>query len=176
MEQGLIQIYTGEGKGKTTAAVGLLTRAIGNGLNCRFVSFFKNFERYCPGELSILQKLGVKVDSFVKYSPCFDPDIPFENMRKDCIDALEFVLNDLFSDSSIDLLVLDEINNALRHEFISSQELIALMDKKPKTMELILTGKGATEAVMKKADLVSQIKKIKHPYDNNIGARKGIEY
>lgn len=176
MEQGLIQIYTGDGKGKTTAAVGLLIRATGQGLKCCLVSFFKDFERYTTGELSILKKIGVDIHSFVKRSPCFDPDVPFEEMRKDCLDVLEFVSNKLFSDERLDLLVLDEINNALRYEFITEQEMIDFMDKKPVTLELVLTGRGATDAVMKKADLVSNIEKVKHPYDNNILGRKGVEY
>ncbi len=176
IEKGLIQNYTGEGKGKTTAAVGLLVRAVGQGLKCCFVSFFKDFERHYSGELAVFEKLDIKVYSFVKCSPCFNPDIPFKEMRDSCLSALDTVSNELFSDASIELLVLDEINNALRYKFISDQEMIAFMDKKPSSMELILTGRGASETVMERSDLVSKIKKIKHPYDKNIGERKGIEY
>lgn len=176
MEQGLIQIYAGDGKGKTTASIGLTVRAVGQGLNCCFVFFFKDLDSYVTGELPILKKLGVKIYNFVLRSPRFNPEVPFEEMKNDFTKALEYIVKNIFSDTSIDLLVLDEINHALKYGYITDQEMIHFMDQKPKGMELVLTGRGATEAVMKKADLVSRIEKIKHPYDLRIKGRKGIEY
>jgi len=88
---------------------------------------------------------------------------------------LEFIRG-LFADGTWDILVLDELNIALRDGFLKEEELLALLEAKPQKLELILTGRGATEGIMEKADLVSQIKKIKHPYDQGVQGREGIEY
>ena len=86
------------------------------------------------------------------------------------------LIKELFQDESWDMLVLDEINITVRDGFLKEGEVLSLLDAKPEKLELILTGRGATEKVLDKADLVSEIKEVKHPYEQGIGSRKGIEY
>ncbi len=174
-ENGLIQVYTGEGKGKTTAAIGLAVRAAGHGFKVGFVSFFKDPEVFGDGEYQSLQKLGIKTFLFAKKHPHFYKELNPEDVRQQCYQGLEFVKG-LFSDPSWDMLVLDEINIAVRDGFLKEEEVISLLEIKPEKLELILTGRGATERIIEKADLVSEIKEVKHPYTQGIGSREGIEY
>lgn len=175
MNKGLIQVYTGDGKGKTTSAVGLVTRAVAHGLKICFVSFYKDPSKYNYGEFKSLKKLGVDIYTFAKTHPYFSKNISIEKVKAETQKGLRFVLG-LFKENKYDIIVLDEILIGLRDKFISENELIDLINKKPEKIELVLTGRGATKALIAKADLVSEIKKIKHPYDKGIQRRKGIEY
>jgi cob(I)alamin adenosyltransferase len=173
---GLVQIYTGDGKGKTTSSIGLTVRAIGRGFKVCYVFFFKNFSIYPTGELEILEKLGVKTFSFALDTPLFRPSVSRESVREGCLNALNFIKNELFVNEAPDLLVLDEINNAIPNAYLSDDEIIDLIKHKPVPMELVLTGRGASQKIMSAADLVSKIEKIKHPFDSGVPRRKGIEY
>ncbi|MEO0262889.1 MAG: cob(I)yrinic acid a,c-diamide adenosyltransferase [candidate division WOR-3 bacterium] len=175
MKKGLIQIYTGDGKGKTTAAVGLAVRASFYNLKVCFIYFHKDPERWGYGELENLKKLGVDVIGFASKHPHFDKDVSFEDVRRECLKGLEFV-EKIFNENKYDIIILDEINISVRDGFLKEEEILSLLDKKPYGIELILTGRGATEKMIEKADLVSEVKKIKHPFDKGIFARKGIEF
>jgi cob(I)alamin adenosyltransferase len=96
-------------------------------------------------------------------------------MRLKCLKGINFIKK-LYTQNKYDLLILDEINIGLRDKFLKEKEVLEILKTKPNKLELVLTGRGATKAIIKKADLVSEIKKIKHPYDSGIQARKGIEY
>ena len=153
-EKGLIQIYTGDGKGKSTAAIGQAVRAAGHGFKVGFISFFKP-----PA----------------KKHPHFYKEVSSDQLREECSKGIEFV-KELFKDESWDMLVLDELDIALRDGFLKEEEVLALLRAKPEKLELILTGRGATEKVTKEADLVTEVKKVKHPYDQGVQGREGIEY
>lgn len=175
MEKGLIQVYTGDGKGKTTAACGLAVRARSHGLNVGYVYFHKEPEAWDYGEHKILEGLGVKVFGFAKKHPHFYKDASFEEIRKECLLGLEFIKK-LYGESKYDLLILDEINISIRDGFLKEEEVLEIMEKKPEKLELVLTGRGATQRIIEKADLVSRIEEIKHPYSLGVQRRKGIEY
>lgn len=174
-ETGLIQIYTGDGKGKTTAAVGQIVRAIGHDLNVCLAYFHKNPEEFEYGEFSVLEKLGVKVEGFAKKHPHFNEGISKKRMRDESLKGLEFIKK-IFKEESFDLVVLDEIIISVRDGFLKEEELLEILEIKPEKTELILTGRRASERLIEKADLVTEVKKIKHPYDEGIGCRRGIEF
>ena len=173
-EKGLIQVYTGDGKGKSTAAIGQAVRAAGHGYNVGFVSFFKDPEVFGYGEYEPLQKLGVKTFLFAKKHPHFYNKLGLNEVREECLNGVEFI-KELFQ-QSWDMLVLDEINIAIRDGFLKEEEVLSLLEAKPERLELVLTGRGATEGIIAKADLVSEIKEVKHPYEQGMGSREGIEY
>ncbi|MBU0693907.1 MAG: cob(I)yrinic acid a,c-diamide adenosyltransferase [Candidatus Omnitrophica bacterium] len=173
--KGLIQIYTGDGKGKTTAAVGLAVRARGHGLRVCYVYFYKDPEKWGYSEHIVLKKVGVDVFAFAKSHPSCSKKTNLEDVRKDCLKGLDFIKK-MYGQEEYDLLILDEINISVRDGFLKEEEILGILDSKPKSLELILTGRGATKKIIKKADLVSEIKKVKHPFDSGVKRRKGIEY
>ena len=174
-EKGLIQVYTGDGKGKSTAAIGQAVRAAGHGFKVGFVSFFKDPEVFGYGEFESLQKLGIRTFLFARRHPHFYKKVSLDEVREECLKGIEFI-KELFHDQSWDMLVLDEINIAVRDGFLKEEEILSLLEAKPERLELVLTGRGVTEKIIEKADLVSEIKEIKHPYEQGIGSREGIEY
>ncbi|MFH1504447.1 MAG: cob(I)yrinic acid a,c-diamide adenosyltransferase [Candidatus Omnitrophota bacterium] len=173
--KGLIQVYTGEGKGKTTAAVGLACRARGHDLRVCYVCFHKDPDRWGQGEHRTLKKIGVDIFRFAKKHPCFHKNVTNEEVRQGCLEGLEFIKK-IYGENKYNILILDEINVSLKEGFIREKELLEVLSAKPRALELILTGRGVTKKVIEKADLVSEIKKVKHPYDLGIKIRKGIEY
>jgi len=175
MRKGLIQVYTGDGKGKTTAALGLAVRAIGHNLKVCYIYFHKGPDTWEYSEHATLRKLGVDIFGFAKKHPHFFKEIDPNEIRKECLEGLEFI-NEFYQENKYDILILDEIVISLRDAFLKEEEVLDILDSKPENLELILTGRGATKKIIEKADLVSQINKIKHPYDLEIKRRKGIEY
>jgi len=173
--KGLIQVYTGEGKGKTTAAVGLCIRAIACKMKIIYIYFHKEPKSWSYGEHKILKKLGVKIFGFAETHPYFHKGIDKNEIRKDCLKALEFIKK-TYKEDKYGLLVLDEILISLRDGFLNEEEVLEILKLKPKKLELVLTGRGVTKGIIEKADLVSEIKKVKHPYDAGVNSRKGIEY
>jgi len=171
--KGLIQIYTGKGKGKTTAAIGLACRARGHNLKVCYIYFHKNSKK--SGEQRMLKKLGIETFGFAKKHPFFYKNVNKSKVRQECLDALEFIKK-IYQRNKYDILILDEIFISLRDGFLTEKELLEILNLKPKNLELVLTGRGATKRVIEKAALVSEIKKLKHPYDLGIQGRKGIEY
>ena len=172
-ERGLVHVYTGEGKGKTTAALGLAIRARSRNKKILFAQFLK--ERDTHSELSLLDQMGIKTVVFdaIK-SPFFHPSIDKALLRKETIKAFDQLRNILLSES-FDLVVLDEFICLVSEEIISEDEAVTFLEEKPASLELVLTGRGATEKIMELADYVTYMKHIKHPYDKGIRARKGIE-
>lgn len=173
---GLIQVYTGDGKGKTTAAIGLASRALGHGLKVCYINFHKGEhkdEHY--GEIKLLKQLGIDMYRFAEKHPHFYKNEPAEKIRQECLTALKFI-EEILKQKKYALLILDEILISVRDKFISEEELLELLNKKPENLEIVLTGRSATEKIIEKADLVSEIKKIKHPFDIGMKRRKGIEY
>jgi len=175
MKKGLIQVYTGPGKGKSTAAIGQAVRAAGHGWKVGLVSFFKDPEAFGYGEYKSLQKLGIKTFLFAKKHPHFYKELNSVDVGQECSQGLEFIRG-LFRDPSWDMLVLDEMNIAIRDGFLKEEEILSLLEAKPEKLELILTGRGATQKIIEKAHLVSEVKEVKHPYSQGTKSREGIEY
>lgn len=172
---GLIHIYTGDGKGKTTAAVGLAVRALGSGFNVCYCSFHKRPEKYGYAEMESLKKLGATVLNFAKGHPHLDKSIDENEIKKEVPEAIQ-TLKDVLTSEHYDLLILDEILISVRDHYLDESLLLDFIKTKPNNTELVLTGRSATENVMELADYITFCKKLKHPYDQKIRSRKGIEY
>lgn len=176
--KGLIHIYTGDGKGKTTAAVGLVVRAKGHKMKCCFITFHKSPQKYGYGEIKILKNLKVKTFHFVKECPYFDKKVDVESLKNEAENAIEFIKTNIFT-QDYNLVVLDEILVCVREKFLDIQKLINLIKSKPENLELILTGQSNDEIVKKLKEYVNYVTimhKEKHPYDSGVKRRKGIEY
>jgi cob(I)alamin adenosyltransferase len=172
LEKGFVHVYTGPGKGKTTAALGLGLRAAGAGLNVYMIQFMKG-RRY--SELDSVEHLSNFTivqygrDEFVSKEKPEQVDIDLA--QKGFSQAKKIV-----KDGKYDLVILDEINVAVDYNLISLDDLLNLIKEKPKKVELVLTGRYAPPALVKSADLVTEMLEIKHPYQNGTLARKGIDY
>jgi cob(I)alamin adenosyltransferase len=174
MTTGLIHIYTGDGKGKTTAAVGVSVRALSRGLRVLFVQFFK--EEDSQSESSTLQRIGITTLNFDEVkSPLFNPDIDKSSLQAKAAAALSR-LNDIFMADSFDMMVLDEFICLISEGILKEDDALKFLRSKPKSLELVLTGKGASPSIINAADYVTYMKNIKHPYDKKMPARKGIEF
>jgi cob(I)alamin adenosyltransferase len=160
MEKGLIQIYCGDGKGKTTAALGLSVRALGSGMNVLFVQFLKSVE---TGELNTLAAL-----SQIRVLRGTDKSLSAHNSI-----FREAVL--LCRSGQAELLVLDEVIGAYNRELVDREALLDFLRNKPEFVEVVLTGRNPPQELLELADYVSEIRKAKHPFDRGISARKGIE-
>lgn len=174
-DRGLIHIYTGDGKGKTTAALGLAMRARGHGFKVAYACFHKDPKRWGYGEHKVLKKIGVDTFCFAKKHPHFYKKLDPDTIRTECLKGLELI-KALYDTKKYDMIILDEINISLRDGFLKKDELLNIIKMKPHGLELVLTGRGAKGDVIRYADLVSKIEKIKHPYDSGIRKRIGIEY
>jgi len=171
--RGLVQIFTGDGKGKTTAALGTVVRALGHGLKAYIVFFMKG--EYPYGENNILSKLpNVEMARFGSLEFIDRDNIKPED-REQARKALAAGREAVFS-GNYDLVVLDEVNLAVAWKLVELEEVVKLIKDKPENVELILTGRKADPKLVQLADLVTECLKIKHPYDEGIKARKGIEY
>ncbi|MEW5766302.1 MAG: cob(I)yrinic acid a,c-diamide adenosyltransferase [bacterium] len=173
MRKGLTQIYTGEGKGKTTAAIGQIIRALGRGLTVCLVQFLKPGS---SGELSPLRKLGIRVIQSQQRYRFPHPTEEERSRVKSEINSLLQEVNRLLTGRQYDVIVLDEINNCLHLGLVEPEVILDLISQKPDKVELILTGRYAPAEVMERADLVTEMVPLKHPYDQGIPAREGIEY
>lgn len=176
MNTGLTHIYTGDGKGKTTAALGLCLRAAGNGLTVRLYQFCKNTP---SGELKPLAALpGVEIHRAENQCRKFVWDMtPSE--KAEWIDAQQALFDEACEaalDKSVDLVVLDEALGAMAAGAIELSQLIYLIEHKNKGTELVLTGRNAPQKLIEKADYVTEMRALRHPYEQGVHARKGIEY
>lgn len=175
-EKGLIQVYTGGGKGKSTAAVGLAIRALGHGKRVCYVYFHKNPDKWGYGEFEILKQHGVDVFGFAKGHPHWDKDATLEKMRRECLKGVKFIKK-IYDENRYDMLILDEIIISMRDGFLGEEEVLELMESKPSKLELILTGRGESDEKMrnlfKRADMVSKIENVKYWKEER---REGIEY
>jgi cob(I)alamin adenosyltransferase len=175
MQKGLVHIYCGEGKGKTTAAVGLSTRAAGSGLKVLFVQFLKDGR---SGELRTLATVpgvtilkGVPVRGFLREQ---DHETVARTAREHLTrfeDAVRLV-----SDGSFDLVVFDEAMAAISLGLLPLDEVADFLDRRPAGLEVVLTGRDPARALLDRADYISEIRCVRHPYQKGIEARRGIEW
>ena len=171
--KGMVQVFTGDGKGKTTAALGAVIRALGEGRKVYIVFFMKGDYPY--GERNILDGLsGVDIDSFGSLDFVY-PDNVKPDDRKQARLALEAARKAALS-GKYDIVVLDEVCVAVAFKLIPVADVIGLIKDRPFNVELILTGRRAVPELIEIADLVTECRKIKHPYDKGIDSRRGIEY
>ena len=174
VDRGYIQIYTGNGKGKTTAAIGLAIRAIGAGRRVYMVQFMKN---YPYSELEILRTLkpGLTLERFGNDKFVFRKKPPEQTLIDEMNRGLISAQNNMLS-QKYDLIILDEILVSIYFKLFSVKQVIDFIDKKPEETELVLTGRYAPDEILDKADLVTDMAEVKHYYSQNVMARKGIEY
>jgi cob(I)alamin adenosyltransferase len=178
LKQGAFQIYTGEGKGKSTASMGLMLRALGCGLKVYYLRLVK--PRWKTGELAICSGLH--------------PNLTFRNVEQDWIlsksrhipehvaamrtalaaemDSLEAVM----VSEEYDLVIVDEINYCIHRELIPLERAIRLVEQRPEKVELVFTGRYASDSLIERAGVVTEMRKIKHHFDQGITARRGIEF
>lgn len=173
--KGLVHIYTGDGKGKTTAAVGLGIRAWGRGMKVLMVQFLKGME---SGELITIRRLG---DGFTVNSG--KPMRKFTwNMNEEELaqaaalqkQQLNYAWNEMKTEKW-DLLILDEIMAAITTGMVPLQDVLELVKSKPEGLEIVMTGRNAPDSLIEAADYVSEIREVKHPMGSGIAARRGIE-
>jgi cob(I)alamin adenosyltransferase len=175
--QGLTLVFTGDGKGKTTAAIGLTVRAAGNKMRVFFLQFIKG--QWKTGERDILRNLhGVDLEVTGRgftIESLRNPNIPMEDHAAAAAHGWQ-IAQQIVRQGEYDLVVLDEVLGAVTAGLIPVDELVALVRAKPHTVHLVLTGRGAPLEVVEVADLVSEIQPIKHPFDRGIKAQRGIEF
>lgn len=169
---GLVQVYTGDGKGKTTAALGLAMRANGYGLKVKVIQFLKPDEE--TGERNSARDLGI---GFVSIGTDHMDGTPVDMGTEGGLtaEAMAVAEGDLRS-GEYDLVILDEILNSVRLGVLPAEDVLALLDSKAEHTEVVLTGRGAPQEIIDRADLVTEMRMIKHPYDAGIPARRGIEF
>ncbi|MFH0810259.1 MAG: cob(I)yrinic acid a,c-diamide adenosyltransferase [Pseudomonadota bacterium] len=172
-DTGLVQVLTGDGKGKTSAALGEVLRAAGQGLRVYVVFFMKG--NYPYGEFNILPKLPNVTTASFGFTSLTDPAKVKPEEIEQAQKALAAGRRAMLS-GDYDMVVLDEVNVAAAWKLIGVEDLVKLIRDKPPGVELVLTGRYAQSEVIELADLVTNMVKVKHPYDRGVLARKGIEF
>lgn len=175
MELGLIHIYCGDGKGKTTAAMGLGMRAVGRDKKVLLTQFLKDNE---TGELNSIEKLGTNFVVFKgipvrKFFKFMSPEEQI-NLKNEHANRFREVTQKAIAEN-FDVLILDEIIASTNLDLISLDEVVEFLENKPKGLEVVLTGRNPNEKLVELADYVSEIKAVKHPYEKGINSRIGIE-
>lgn len=171
----MLYIYTGNGKGKTTAAMGQIVRAVGRDLKVCLIQLFKGKEFY--GEQKVICKFkNLDFYSFAPKHPFCFPKVDKKDVQKQCSRALEVFKKALKKKKPYDLIVLEEFNIAVREGYLKYKDLDRVLDKVNKATYIVITGRGASKELIKRADLVTEMKEIKHPFSKGIQAKKGIEY
>jgi cob(I)alamin adenosyltransferase len=174
--KGLVIVYTGPGKGKTTAALGTALRAVGQGLRVLMVQFIKGSWDY--GELEAARRLGEEQFKILPMGRGFvkvgaeKPDP--EDVRL-VEEAWQFASRSIL-DGHYDLVILDEVNYAISYKMLDPRRVAEVIEKKPEMVHVILTGRNAHPMILERADLVTEMREVKHPYHKGIVAQRGIEY
>jgi len=169
--KGYVQIYTGNGKGKTTAALGLALRAYGAGLHIYIAQFLKGTK---TSELKVLRTFKdlITVKQYGKNNFIYgNPDEEDKKLAKKAIEEI----NNIIKSCNYDIVILDEANYAVHLGLIAVDDLLKIIDKKPQNVELVITGRYAKKELIKKADLVTEMRQVKHYFNKGIKARMGIE-
>jgi cob(I)alamin adenosyltransferase len=174
--RGLVVVYTGDGKGKTTAALGMALRAVGRGFKVLMIQFIKGSWHY--GELDGVKRLAPEFEIAAGgkgFVGIVDDRLPIEEHRKAAAETLAFAKAQV-SGGAYDLIILDEINYAVKGELIAVEGVLDLLEARPPELHLVLTGRSAHPAVVERADLVTEMKDVKHPYRQGILAQVGVDY
>ena len=173
LKKGFVQVYTGNGKGKTTAAIGVAVRAAGSGFKTLIVQFMKE---YPYGELESLKNLEkwITIRQFGKDEFVYKGQKPLDEDIKTAKSAAKYVQENMLN-KEYDIIILDEIIVAVYFELLQVNEVVELIKSKPEGLELILTGRYCPKEIIDLADLVTEMKEVKHYYTKGILSRKGIE-
>ena len=174
MRQGLVTIFTGDGRGKTTAAIGTALRAAGHGLRVLVIMFMKGPD-FVRGEVVAMETVAnITVRSFGA-TGWVEPGCDHTTHQLEATKALGFAAESVAA-GCYDLMVLDEVISAVTLKVLRLEDVLKFVRTKPSTLELILTGRGATNELIGLADLVTEMKNIKHPYEHGVAARAGVDY
>ena len=173
-ERGLVIVFTGDGKGKTCAALGQAVRAVGRGLRVLVVQVLK---ARASGEHKAARRLAPDLEIRVMGRGFVPPpeDPAFEEHRAAAREALQYARQMLRSGQR-DMVVADEILTAVGLKVLAEEDVLALLDARPRGVHLVLTGRGATERLVARADLVTEMRALKHPHDSGAAAEPGIEF
>jgi cob(I)alamin adenosyltransferase len=173
---GLVVVYTGNGKGKTTAALGIVLRSVGHGHKVGMIQFIKGEWHY--GELASSKRLEPEFEMIVAgrgFVGIIDDDHPLEEHQIAAKNAIALA-KDRIASGRYDVIILDEINYAVKLNLITKKDIIDILSLRPSRTTLVLTGNYAPPEVIDEADLVTEMREIKHPYRAGIKAKKGIDY
>jgi cob(I)alamin adenosyltransferase len=173
---GLIIVLTGQGKGKTTSALGMALRAAGHDMKVCIIHFMKG-DMY-SGEIDGIRKLAPNVELHLTgkgFCGIYGNPYPYEEHRANAQEAIKLAKEKMFS-GVFDMLILDEINNALKLRLVDLPQVLDLMERKPPLMHLVLTGRDALPEVVERAHTVSEVREVKHAYRQKIEPQKGIDY
>jgi len=174
LERGLVQIYTGNGKGKTTAALGLSLRALGRGFKVCFIQFLKG--RMKLGDGALLALKCVRNFEYASYGTGkFVTGKPSRKDFQEASRAFEHAKEAIMK-GKYEVVVLDEITHAVNLGLIDVNKVIELVRNKPSTVEIVLTGRAANRRLVDVADLVTEMREVKHPFSHGVRAREGIEF
>lgn len=176
LDKGMIQVYTGDGKGKTTAAIGQGIRAYGNGLRVVMIQFLKSNE---TGELNVLKNLGdnfklVRLEKKRGFVWTLEAE-EIEELKKEVVEEYNYA-KEVLDNDLCDVLILDEVMGVLKNNFLSEDDVLELIKSKQNHVEIILTGRNVPEKIAGYADLITEMKEVKHYFSKGVNARKGIEY
>jgi cob(I)alamin adenosyltransferase len=172
LERGLVEVYTGDGRGKTTAAIGLAFRAVGHGLHVHIIQFMKGDESY--GEVvSCKAHPNIRIEQFGRpefVNPTEPSTVDVELAAKGLARARE-----VLERGEADLVILDELNVAVGFGLVSTEDVMGLLDLRPDHVELLITGRMAPPELIARADLVTEMREVKHPFNEGVLAREGID-
>ena len=175
-DRGLVIVYTGNGKGKTTAALGLCIRAVGYDEKVCIIQFIKGSWKY--GELDGIKRLAPNVELYQKglgFVGIIDDKLDRSEHVRAANEALAFAKEKVQS-GKYDIVILDEVNVAVNLNLIKIEDVLALIDAKPELLDIVLTGRNARQELIDRADLVTEMREIKHPFQKGIMAQKGIDF
>ncbi|MDC0168876.1 cob(I)yrinic acid a,c-diamide adenosyltransferase [Candidatus Nitrosopelagicus sp.] len=175
-KDGLVIVYTGNGKGKTTAALGLAIRAVGYEHKVCMLQFIKGSWHY--GEMDSSKKLEPNFELIAigkGFVGILDDNSPREEHEKYAAEALR-ICREKINSGNYNVVILDEVNYAINLGLIDVQEIIKLIKEKPSNLDIVLTGRDVKEEIVELADLVTEMKEIKHPFKSGIKAKKGIDF
>ncbi len=175
-KRGLVIVYTSDGKGKTTAALGMALRSIGRGWKVLMIQFMKGTWHY--GELVSVKRLAPDLEIIpmgIGFYKILDDHHTDEEHRQAALAALNFARGKMLS-GEYDLLILDEVNNAISTGLLPLQSVMDLIANNPTDFHIVLTGRAAPPELIDRADLVTEMREVKHPYQKGILAQKGIDF
>jgi len=172
---GLLHVYTGAGKGKTTAALGAALRALGWGIRVCVIQFIKGYAQI--GEARFAEEFGDRL-VFKQFAADPSPRIDEAKVRerREAVEAAMEFAERVIRSGECGLVILDEINNAMHYNLVGVDRVLRLIQDKPRHVELILTGRNAPRQIIEAADYVTEMNLVKHPFQRGIKARKGIDY
>ncbi len=176
MKKGLVHVYTGEGKGKSTASFGLVVRALGHKKKVAIFSFLKD-SKIEYGEMKSFKKAfpDLTYIRFENKSPLFDKNVTIEELKRSVRESFDRAVEKIIQED-YDLVVFDELNICLKYDLIDKDHVINFLRNRPQKLEVVITGRDAIPEIIEIADYVTEMRMIKHPYEKGVQARKGIEF